>query len=172
MKQNGSSRRLASQARSKIAQILLTEVSDPRLRLITVTGCEVSIDRSLCRVYVAAQPDAYEEVLAGLESAKGRVRSLLGRSLDWRVTPELDFVIDTTTDQAMRITEALKNVPPTMGVPKDEFGYPIEEGREGDGATPDGKDGAAPESPEAKSPEESVAVESSESDASDAERDA
>ena len=71
-------------------------------------------------------PGTYEEVLAGLESAKGRIRSLLGRSLTWRVTPELFFVIDTSTDQAMRITEALKNVPPTMGVPKDEFGYPIE----------------------------------------------
>lgn len=168
MKQNGSSRRLASQARSKIAQILLTEVSDPRLRLITVTGCEVSIDRSLCRVYVAAQPDAYEEVLAGLESAKGRVRSLLGRSLDWRVTPELDFVIDTTTDQAMRITEALKNVPPTMGVPKDEFGYPIEGGHEGDAASsPDVEDGGASEPSEAP-----TAVGASDGGVSDAERDA
>lgn len=135
MKQNAASRRLAREAREKIASILMTEVSDPRLDMITVTSCEVAIDRSLCRVYVAAQPGTYDEVLAGLESAKGRVRSLLGRTLTWRVTPELDFVIDTTTDEAMRITEALKNVPPTMGVPKDEFGYPIEQGElEGDGA--------------------------------------
>lgn len=130
MKQNAASRRLAREAREKIASILMTEVSDPRLDMITVTSCEVAIDRSLCRVYVAAQPGTYEEVLAGLESAKGRVRSLLGRALTWRVTPELDFVIDTTTDEAMRITEALKNVPPTMGVPKDEFGYPLEDADE------------------------------------------
>ena len=125
MKQNASSRRLAKQAQSIIASILLTEISDPRLDLVTVTGCEVAIDRSLCRVYVAAAPESYQEVLEGLESAKGRIRSLLGHAIDWRVTPELDFRIDTTTDEAMRITEALKNVPPTMSVPKDEFGYPI-----------------------------------------------
>lgn len=132
MKQNAASRRLAREAQEKIASILMLEVSDPRLDMITVTSCEVSIDRSLCRVYVAAQPGTYDDVLAGLESAKGRVRSLLGRSLTWRVTPELDFVIDTTTDEAMRITEALKNVPPTMSVPKDEFGYPLEDVEPGD----------------------------------------
>ena len=126
MKQTETTRRLAQEAREKIATILRQEISDPRLADVTVTGCEVSVDRSLCKVYVAAPPGTSEEVLAGLESAKGRIRSLLGRSLTWRVTPELFFVIDTSTDQAMRITEALKNVPPTMGVPKDEFGYPIE----------------------------------------------
>lgn len=125
MKQTESTRRLAQEARSKIATILLTEISDPRLSLVTVTDCEVSIDRSLCRVYVSAAPGTYDEVLSGLNSAKGRIRSLLGRSLTWRVTPELVFAIDRSTDEAMRITEALKNVPPTMSIPKDEFGYPL-----------------------------------------------
>ena len=136
MKQNEATRRLAQEAREKIATILHSEISDPRLRDVTVTDCEVSVDRSLCKVYVAAPPGTYEEVMAGLESAKGRIRSLLGRSLSWRVTPELVFSIDTSTDEAMRITEALKNVPPTMAVPMDEFGYPIapEEDDEGDDA--------------------------------------
>lgn len=137
MKQTETTRRLAQEAREKIATILRQEISDPRLADVTVTGCEVSVDRSLCKVYVAAPPGIYEEVLAGLESAKGRIRSLLGRSLTWRVTPELFFVIDTSTDQAMRITEALKNVPPTMGVPKDEFGYPIEPEETSDAEEPE-----------------------------------
>ena len=137
MKQTETTRRLAQEAREKIATILRQEISDPRLADVTVTGCEVSVDRSLCKVYVAAPPGTYEEVLAGLESAKGRIRSLLGRSLTRRVTPELFFVIDTSTDQAMRITEALKNVPPTMGVPKDEFGYPIEPEETSDAEEPE-----------------------------------
>lgn len=137
MKQTETTRRLAQEAREKIATILRQEISDPRLADVTVTGCEVSVDRSLCKVYVAAPPGTYEEALAGLESAKGRIRSLLGRSLTWRVTPELFFVIDTSTDQAMRITEALKNVPPTMGVPKDEFGYPIEPEETSDAEEPE-----------------------------------
>ena len=138
MKQTETTRRLAQEAREKIATILRQEISDPRLADVTVTGCEVSVDRSLCKVYVTAAPGTYEEVMAGLESAKGRIRSLLARSLTWRVTPELVFVIDSSTDQAMRITEALKNVPPTMGVPKDEFGYPIEPEADADAEQPEG----------------------------------
>lgn len=131
MKQNSATRRLAEEAREKIATILMMEISDPRLDLVTVTGCEVSVDRSVCKVWVSADPDSYDEVLEGLQSAKGRIRSLLGRSLTWRVTPELIFQIDRSTDEAQRIAEALKNVPPTMSIPKDEFGYPLPAEEEG-----------------------------------------
>ena len=134
MKQNSATRRLAEEAREKIATILMMEISDPRLDLVTVTGCEVSVDRSVCKVWVSADPDSYDEVLEGLQSAKGRIRSLLGRSLTWRVTPELIFQIDRSTDEAQRIEEALKNVPPTMSIPKDEFGYPLPAEEEGSDA--------------------------------------
>ena len=134
MKQNSATRRLAEEAREKIATILMMEISDPRLDLVTVTGCEVSVDRSVCKVWVSADPDSYDEVLEGLQSAKGRIRSLLGRSLTWRVTPELIVQIDRSTDEAQRIAEALKNVPPTMSIPKDEFGYPLPAEEEGSDA--------------------------------------
>lgn len=120
MKQTPSSRKFNESARERIASILLTEVSDPRLALITVTSCEVAIDRSVCNVYISADKERYDEVAAGLESAKGRIRKLLGKGLNWRVTPELVFFIDTTVDQAERITEALKDVPPTL---KGRDGY-------------------------------------------------
>jgi ribosome-binding factor A len=89
--------------------ILMTEISDPRLSLVTVTGATVSRDRSVCNVYISAEADRYDEVRSGLESAKGRIRSILGRSLGWRVTPELRFHIDTTIDEAERIAVALQN---------------------------------------------------------------
>lgn len=125
MKQNQYSRRTNELAREKLANILLFEVSDPDLQLVTLTGCEVSVDKSYLRAYVSCEADRYDEVSAALVRAKGRIRSLLGRSLNWRVTPELDFRIDTTTDEAERITRALEVVPPTIGVEKDEFGYPL-----------------------------------------------
>ena len=145
MKQNSATRRLAEEAREKIATILMMEISDPRLDLVTVTGCEVSVDRSVCKVWVSADPDSYDEVLEGLQSARGRIRSLLGRSLTWRVTPELIFQIDRSTDEAQRIAEALKNVPPTMSVPKDEFGYPLPAEEEGSDADESDEDEAGDE---------------------------
>jgi ribosome-binding factor A len=116
MKQTPNSRRLAETAREIIANILITEVSDPRLELITVTGAEVSPDRSVMSVYVSTDPDRYDEVLQGLESAKGRIRTLLGKSITWRVTPDLRFFIDTSVDSGMRMEEALRAVPPSLAV--------------------------------------------------------
>ena len=126
MKQNQHSRRTNEQARVKLANILLFEVSDPDLALVTITGVEVSVDKSYLRAYVSCDAERYEEVTAALARAKGRIRSLLGRSLGWRVTPELDFRIDTTTDEAERISRALEDAPATLSVEKDEFGYPVE----------------------------------------------
>ena len=133
MKQNQNSRRTNNLAREKLANILLFEVSDPDLALVTLTGVEVSVDKSVLKAYVSCDRDRYESVAAALERAKGRIRSLLGHALGWRVTPELIFQIDTTADEAERIAIALENVPPTLSVEKDENGYPI---------TADAQDGA------------------------------
>ena len=114
MKQTPNSRRLNETAREIVASILVSEVSDPRIELVTVTGAEVSPDRSMMSVYVSTDPDRYEEVLAGLESAKGRIRSLFGQAITWRVTPELRFFVDESVDSGMRIEEALRAVPPTL----------------------------------------------------------
>lgn len=127
MKQTPLTRRLGEQLREKLGYILLFEISDPRLDLVTLTGVEVSQDRSFARVFVSCEGDRYEEVLEALNAAKGRIRSLVARSLDWRVTPELDFKIDRSTDEAEAISRALENVPATLTVEKDEFGYPIED---------------------------------------------
>ena len=151
MKQTPATRRAGEQLREKLGYILLYEIADPRLDLVNITGVEVSIDHTYAKVYVACGADEYDEVLEALESAKGRVRSLLARSLDWRQVPELDFRIDRSTDQAERISKALENVPPTIYVEKDEEGYPLawsegsddvdDEGAEGEPAGPDGAPG-------------------------------
>ncbi len=128
MKQNRNSRRVNQQAQEKLGYILLFEVSDPSLEFVTLTGCEVSVDKSLLVAYVSCEATRYDEVSAALARAKGRIRSLLGHALGWRVTPELVFRIDTTADDAERISRALQNVPETLAIEKDEFGYPLVDG--------------------------------------------
>lgn len=133
MKQTPNSRRLNEQAREVVSSILIGEISDPRLDLVTVTGAEVSPDRSVMIVYVSTDPDRYDEVLAGLESAKGRIRSLVGKAITWRVTPEIRFFIDRSVDSGQRITEALREVPPSLaaeraqGPDSEEDSLPLEE---------------------------------------------
>jgi ribosome-binding factor A len=108
MKQTAASRKLNEAARAALASIMLFQVSDPRLDMVTVTEVEVSRDRSVANVYVASTPGTYDDVMAGLESAKGRIRSLLGAQLEWRVTPELRFFIDESIDEASKIEAVLQ----------------------------------------------------------------
>ena len=109
MKQNASSRRVNEQARQVIAETLMFEFSDPRLALITITGCEVSFDRAVCNVYFTTMPERYEEVQEALERASGRIRSLLAKKLSWRTSPELRFFLDKTVDEAEKIARALEH---------------------------------------------------------------
>ena len=120
MKQNSSSRRVNEQARQVIAETLMFEISDPRLRMVTITGCEVSFDRSACNVYYTAQPDSYDEVEAAFGKAKGKIRSLLAKKLSWRTSPELRFFIDKSVDEAERIARALAFERDRLGESVDE----------------------------------------------------
>lgn len=128
MSRESFGRKIDEQIRESVAALLATEISDPRVSLITVTGAKVSPDRSVASVYISAERERYDEVLSGLDSARGRLRSLLGRSLGWRVTPELRFFIDESVDAGERIAEALTHIPPTLidgegaepSVPEDE----------------------------------------------------
>ena len=108
MKQSSSNRRVNEQAREVLAEILLFEISDPRLDMVTITGVEVSYDRSVANVYYSTEPSRYTEVAQAFNAATGRIRSLMAKKLSWRVAPELRFHLDESVDNAQRIAEVLK----------------------------------------------------------------
>ena len=107
MKQSSSNRRVNEQAHEVISEILLFEISDPRLDMVTITGVEVSYDRSVANVYYSTEPSRYTEVAQAFNAAAGRIRSLMAKKLSWRVAPELRFHLDESVDNAQRIAEAL-----------------------------------------------------------------
>lgn len=107
MKQSSSNRRVNEQAREVISEILLFEISDPRLDMVTITGVEVSYDRSVANVYYSTEPSRYTEIAQAFNAAAGRIRSLMAKKLSWRVAPELRFHLDESVDNAQRIAEAL-----------------------------------------------------------------
>ncbi len=107
-------RKVNETVKEALADILETEVSDPRLELVTVTGARVAPDLRTATVYVTAHggQERYDEVLRGLASASPRIRRALGARVRLKFLPHLDFRIDPSVDEAMRIYEALKIVPP------------------------------------------------------------
>lgn len=110
MKVTPRTRKVNEAVREALASILLDEISDPRLQLVTVTSVEVASDFSVADVYVIAHGDAerYSEMLQGLESAKGRIRAALGRRVRMRSIPNLHFKLDRSVDEGQRIAEVLR----------------------------------------------------------------
>jgi len=104
------SERLNQLLREELAGLLQTEIKDPRLRSVTVTGVDVSRDLAVADVYVRSltgEPSA-GELLAGLESAEGFLRSRLGRELRIRRIPDFRFHVDRALEHAQRIESLLQ----------------------------------------------------------------
>ena len=101
--------RFASTLRSVVANLVQTELNDPRLRgLLTVTRVEVSPDLRLAKVYFSVLGNEGEQksTLAALRHGAGHLQSLLKKYLEFRVCPILDF----------RIDEHLKDILATMAL--------------------------------------------------------
>lgn len=108
-------RKVNETVKEALAEVLTDEISDPRLRLVTITGVETAADLRTAVVYVTAHggEERYREVLAGLASAGKRIRKELGLRVSMKYLPHLEFRIDESVDEGMRIAEALKRaVPP------------------------------------------------------------
>jgi ribosome-binding factor A len=102
--------RVADAIREEIAQLLLREIKDPRVGMITLTGVRVSGDLRHARVLfsVLGEAERRDEALAGLRSASGYIRAQLARRLNLRVAPEIVFEADTSLEEVERVARLLK----------------------------------------------------------------
>lgn len=103
-----NNRRANEQVREGIANILLFDVADPTLSMVTITGADVSPDKRNAKIYFTASKDKYEQVQASFDKAKGYMRKLLGDRLNWRVVPALNFYLDQSVDMGERIAKAFE----------------------------------------------------------------
>lgn len=100
---------VAESIRQVIADLLLTELRDPRVGFVTVTGVQVTNDLSVAtvRVSVMGEPAEREDALRGLASAAGFLRGRVAKVLTTRIIPELRFELDRGLEHAARINEIL-----------------------------------------------------------------
>jgi len=113
--------RVGALLKSALAELLLREVKDPRVRMVTVTGVDVSLDLKHARVFVSALGDdaARARSLAGLASARAYLQSHAGRKIGLRFTPELRFELDPSFDAADRVERLLREIHP-VAAPADD----------------------------------------------------
>lgn len=73
--------------------MLVEEIADPRLSLVTISGARLNADMSIAEVFYTVYGDdaRLRDVEAALEHAKGFLRSRLGKRLRLRYLPDLRF---------------------------------------------------------------------------------
>jgi ribosome-binding factor A len=103
-------RKLADRIRVIVAEMLETRVKDPRLGFVTVTDARITGDLRDATVFYTVYGDetARADTAAALESAKGVLRTEVGRQTGVRFTPSLTFVADALPDSAKHIDDLLE----------------------------------------------------------------
>lgn len=106
--------RVGALLQSALAELLVRDVRDPRIGMVTITGVELSADLKHARVFVSALGDAaaHRRTLAGLASARPYLQAQVGRRLGLRFTPELSFAFDPSFERAARIEGLLRELHP------------------------------------------------------------
>lgn len=109
MVDNARALRLAGTIKKIVARSLETEIKDPRLGFVTVTDVRVTGDLQQASVFytVLGGEDERANTAAALNSAKGRLRSLVGGELGIRLTPTLEFHLDAVPETAATLEKAL-----------------------------------------------------------------
>jgi ribosome-binding factor A len=100
-------RKLADRIQQVVAEMLERRIKDPRLGFVTVTDARITADLGDATVYYTVFGSEAEraDTAAALESAKGIIRSEVGRQTGLRHTPSLTFVHDPLPDSARHMDD-------------------------------------------------------------------
>lgn len=102
--------RISEEMKKEISGIIQNELKDPRLpRLISVTSVNVTKDLRYAKVYVSVMgsDEDKKNALSGLKSAAGFIRREVGRRIQMRYTPEIQFEIDNSIEHGVYITKLI-----------------------------------------------------------------
>ena len=112
MKQTRRTRQLGEEIRTRLSEIFLRDLDDPDLRLASVTNVEVASDLRYAKVWISFIGDD-EQAGRGFTRVKdlaSKIRHQLARRANLRNTPQLEFVLDTTAANALKIQTILNDV--------------------------------------------------------------
>lgn len=104
--------RVGDLIRAELSDLLLRSVQDPRIRLASITGVEVSPDlkRAVVRISALGDEDQRLATIDALRHARGFLRSELANRLRTRNTPELVFELDRGAEHSQKISDLLESL--------------------------------------------------------------
>lgn len=104
--------RIADRIREELSEMLIQEVSDPRLEGISVTDVKVDRELAFADVFVSALEGASrsKDILNGMEHASGYLRHELSQRIELRTMPRLRFHWDPTFERAEKIERLIASL--------------------------------------------------------------
>lgn len=104
---------MARRLAEEISRVLLREVDDPLVRLVTITDVAVTPDLKHARVFfsvIGTPAPEPEEALRALRRARKFIQRCLAEQAELRFTPTLEFRYDPTAQRAQRIETILRQI--------------------------------------------------------------
>jgi len=115
--------RMSDRIREILSELMLREVSDPRLHNVTVTEVKLDPELMFADVYVnAMSEDRQKEVMQALKSAKGFLRREVGKRVRLRNVPDLIFHWDAMLERGEQMNQLIDGlyIPPSTEEPEDD----------------------------------------------------
>ena len=112
MAQSHRSQKVADRIKVVVAQLLEGKIKDPRLGFVTITDTRVTGDLQRASVFYTVLGDDEQRIstAAALESAKGVIRSAVGKDLGVRITPSIQFFLDGLPESTQALDSLLEVV--------------------------------------------------------------
>ena len=121
MKKTRRTSRVGENVRDALAAVLRHDVTEVQVGWSSISEVEVSPDLHYARVYMTGlKEDETKATVEALRKVAGKIRHHLGRRIQLRYTPELDFRYDETAMKALRIETLLREVMPPSEEEKPE----------------------------------------------------
>jgi ribosome-binding factor A len=104
--------RIADRIREELSEMLIQEISDPRLAGISITDVHVDRELAYAEIYYSALEGEKraKDILDGLEHAQGFLRHELSQHIELRTFPRLRFHWDPTFERAERIEKLIASL--------------------------------------------------------------
>ena len=102
--------RVSEQIRRELAELIRTELKDPRVGMISITDVEVTADYAHAKIYFStlAGREHLVDVKTGLQKASGFPRRELGKRISIHMTPQLHFVFDQSLERGADLSKLIQ----------------------------------------------------------------
>ena len=115
-KEYSRSHRVAEQMQRELADLLMFEVKDPRIGMVTITAVEVTGDMAHAKIFysapqskpnIANHAKTLQSIQKGLENSAGYLRTQVAKRMLLRTVPQLHFVYDESIDIGMKMAQLI-----------------------------------------------------------------